>query len=115
MILTKASYDDQFLLTKNGKTVYVGPCYGDKLLLYGDDKVQYSAGGFGVPKLGTSWSFDLSIDIKPYSVAATNKIQTQTIVAGYGESAIRVLFKSKNCNKFGLTNLEDWLTNPTSK
>ena len=97
MVLTKAAYDDWFLLSINGKTVYVGPKGGDRLLLSADGKVQYSETGFGVPELSTSWSFDLNIDIKPYLVAGTNKISTRTIVAGGGESAIRVLFKSKDC------------------
>lgn len=97
MILTKASYDDWFLLSINGKTVYVGPYGGDRLLLSADGKVQYSETGFSVPELSTSWSFDLKIDIKKYLVVGTNKISTKTIVAGGGESAIRILFKSKDC------------------
>ena len=97
MVLTKAAYDDWFLLSINGKTVYVGPKGGDRLLLLPDGKVQYSETGFSVPELSTSWSFDLNIDIKPYLVAGVNKISTKTIVAGGGESAIKILFKSKNC------------------
>ncbi len=97
MILTKASYDDWFLLTINGKTVYVGPHGGDRLILSTNGQVQYSATGFSVPELNTSWSFDLNIDIKPYLVVGVNKIVTKTIVAGGGESAIKVLFKSKDC------------------
>ena len=97
MILTKASYDDWFLLTINGKTVYVGPKGGDRLILSNDGKVQYSETGFSVPELSTNWSFDLNIDIKPFLVVGVNKITTKTIVAGHGESAIKVLFKSKDC------------------
>ena len=97
MILTKVSYDDWFLLTINGKTVYVGPKGGDRLLLSTDGKVQYSETGFSVPELSTSWSFNLNIAIKPYLVPGINKIVTKTIVAGGGESAMKVLFKSNNC------------------
>ena len=97
MILTKASFDDWFLLTINGKTVYVGPKGGDRLILSTDGKVQYSATGFSVPELSTSWSINLNIDVKPYLIAGVNKISTKTIVAGNGESAIKVLFKSKDC------------------
>ena len=97
MILTKASFDDWFLLMINGKTVYVGPKGGDRLILSNDGKVQYSANGFSVPELSVSWSFNLNTDIKPYLIQGVNKISTKTIVAGTGESAIRVLFKSKDC------------------
>ncbi len=97
MILTKASYDDWFLLTINGKNVYIGPKGGDRLILLNDGIVQYSADGFSVPELSTSWSFDLNTDIKPFLVQGVNKITTKTIVAGEGESAIKILFKSKNC------------------
>lgn len=46
--------------------------------------------GVGPTELATSWNFSLNIDLRPYLQNGANQIWTRTIVAGGGESAIRI-------------------------
>lgn len=102
--LVYAAFDDWLLVKVNGTTVYVGPKGGDRLEVVtqsyscgkeGENtcyrkRVQYGPKSFGNPELATSWSIGLGIDLKPYLVDGTNTIYTRTIVAGDGESFIRM-------------------------
>lgn len=89
--LVQAAYDDWLLVKVNGKNVYIGPKENsDRLILSPEGRVQYSASGFSVPELSTSWNFKLNKDLRPHLVAGENVIETQTIVAGGGESAIKI-------------------------
>lgn len=58
--------------------------------------VQYLQGargygsGCGWPELSTSWNFNTNIDLRPYLKSGANTIFTRTIVAGGGESWLRI-------------------------
>ena len=105
--IVHAGFDDWLLVKVNGVTVYVGPYGGDRLELvnrcqpsyddygynscgYSYPQVQYCATCFGQPELSTSWSIGLNIDIRRHLRNGYNSIYTRTIVAGGGESAIRI-------------------------
>lgn len=95
--LSEAAFDDWLLIKLNGKTVYVGPKAGsDRLIHLENGQVQYSATGISNPELNTSWKFNLDIDLKPYLVTGDNTLETFTIVAGGGESAIKMKYNA-NC------------------
>jgi len=97
--LVRAAFDDWILVRVNGTIVYAGPYGGDRLervvscnpdpeFPFCITQVQYCATCYSSPELNTSWNFSLNIDLKPYLVNGANKIETRTIVAGNGESAI---------------------------
>ncbi len=58
--------------------------------------VQYLQGasgwgsGCGWPELRTSWNFNLNIDLRPYLRSGSNTIFTRTVVAGGGESWLKI-------------------------
>lgn len=106
--LVQAAFDDWLLVKINGNTIYVGPRGGDRLEVItktetyecGKDGnkicstkttlVQHGPNDFGSAELAVSWNFGLSIDLKPYLVNGTNVIYTRTVVAGEGESFLKI-------------------------
>jgi hypothetical protein len=100
-----AWFDDWLWVQVNGISVYVGPYGGDKLdyrnecaglgdngeCLWYSPRVYYTASASGNPELGTSWDKALDINIKPYLREGNNTIWMRTVVAGWGESAIRMV------------------------
>jgi hypothetical protein len=102
-MLSRASFDDWLLVKVNGTVVWVGPYGGDRLKVvsYGFFKrVQYCANCYGKPELSTSWNKYPNIDLRPYLKNGSNTIFTRTVVAGGGESAIRITTRQlcpRNC------------------
>ncbi len=96
MILTQASFDDWLSIKVNGKAVYYGPKSGADRMVYDavNGRIQYSATQSDVAELNTSWSKTLNIDLAPYLVEGQNTIETDTIVAGGGESALKIKYRS---------------------
>lgn len=96
MVLTQASFDDWLSIKVNGKAVYFGPKDGADRMIYDsvNGRVQYSASKSDVVELSTSWNKSLSIDLAPYLVEGQNTIETDTIVAGGGESALKIKYRS---------------------
>ena len=96
MILSQASFDDWLSIKVNGKAVYFGPKAGADRMVHDavNGKVQYSATQSAVVELSTSWNKILTIDLVPYLVEGQNTIETDTIVAGGGESALKIKYRS---------------------
>lgn len=91
--LVTAAFDDWLLVRVNGTVVYVGPYGGDRLeqvYVNGRGRVQFGPASYGAPELSKSWNFSLDIDLRPYIVDGRNEIFTRTIVAGDGESFIKI-------------------------
>jgi hypothetical protein len=96
-ILTDLSFDDWLSVTVNDHVVYVGPYSGDRLEFnFNTGAVQYGANKYSSAELSTSWVKTESIDVLKFLKAGVNIVKTKTIVAGYGESAIRFQYKM-NC------------------
>ncbi len=96
MVLTQASFDDWLSIKINGQAVYFGPKDGADRMIYDavNGRVQYTALKSDVVELSTSWNKLLSIDLVPYLVEGQNTIETETIVAGGGESALKIKYRS---------------------
>jgi hypothetical protein len=95
--LVNLSFDDWLSVTVNDHLVYVGPYTGDRLEFnINTGAVQYDANKFSRPELSTSWVKTENIDVLKFLKAGINIVKTKTIVAGYGESAIRFKYKM-NC------------------
>ncbi len=96
MVLTQASFDDWLSIKVNGRAVYFGPKSGADRMVYDavNGKVQYSATQSAVVELSTSWNKALNIDLASYLVEGQNTIETDTIVAGGGESALKIKYRS---------------------
>ena len=100
-----AWFDDWLWVQVNGISVYVGPYGGDRLeyrnecaglddngeCLWYSPRVYYTASDAGNPELRTSWDKALDINIKPYLREGNNTLWMRTVVAGRGESAIRMV------------------------
>jgi hypothetical protein len=99
--LAGAWFEDWLLVQVNGVTVYVGPYGGDRLEVIdpGDDgesdryyrvSVQvYENFRWHVETRG-DWYFGLNVDLRPYLRSGQNTIFMRTVVAGWGEGAIRI-------------------------
>lgn len=96
MVLTQASFDDWLSIKVNGNAVYFGPKSGADRMVYDavNGKIQYSATQSDVAELSTSWNKTLNINLVPYLVEGVNTIETDTIVAGGGESALKIKYRS---------------------
>lgn len=99
--LRYAQFDDYLLVKVNGHLVYLGPYGGDRLEVVTQctrrciKRVQTCETCFRNPELSTDWKFNLDIDLRPYLKEGMNQIFTRTVVAGWGESAIRILTRQK--------------------
>lgn len=106
--LTQVKFDDYVLVKLNDHIVYSGPYGGDRLELVPHkfkgmelNMIQYCADCFGNPELKTEWNFWPHIDLRPYLKAGENKLFVRTMVAGGGESAVRMTTRQKclpNCH-----------------
>lgn len=106
-LLAYVQFDDYLLVEVNGHQVYLGPYGGDRLEVVEHCVNFEEGGGFCTPRvktcetclrspeLSTDWRFNLAIDLRPYLIEGTNHIFTRTVVAGRGESAIRILTRQK--------------------
>lgn len=106
-LLAYAQFDDYLLVRVNGHLVYVGPYGGDRLEVvttcieneatgtFCYKQVQTCATCFRSAELETNWQFNLSVDLRPYLKEGLNEIFTRTVVAGDGESAIRITTRQK--------------------
>lgn len=104
-VLSNAWYDDWLWVKVNGTTVYLGPLVaqhgGDQIYRRYLGRGQYQVAcrswqpnyNCGPPELKTGWDISMDVDVLPYIVNGTNTVWMRTIVAGYGEGAIR--FKTR--------------------
>lgn len=99
--LRYAQFDDYLLVKVNDHLVYLGPYGGDRLEVVTQctwrcvKRVQTCETCLRNPELSTDWKFNLDIDLRPYLKEGMNQIFTRTVVAGRGESAIRILTRQK--------------------
>ena len=106
--LRYAQFDDYLLVSVNGNVVYVGPYGGDRLEVvtvctepdydgfqFCYKRVKTCETCLRNPELSTDWKFNLDIDLRPYLKEGMNQIFTRTVVAGYGENAIRIMTRQK--------------------
>jgi hypothetical protein len=94
-------FDDWLLVQVNGVTVYVGPYGGDRLEVIdrGEDTESDMYDRFSVQvyenfrwhvQTRGDWYFGLNVDLRPYLRSGQNTIFMRTVVAGWGEGAIRI-------------------------
>lgn len=113
--IIQEGFDDWFSVKINGVHVFNGPYGGDRLNLItrnrycnrkDDDPyvcgttrhVEYGPGWYDSAELQRNWNQGAYIDLRPYLVNGTNRIDMRTIVAGWGEGWILVQTASCGSN-----------------